>query len=835
MLIELILRKPIITLALVLAIVAGLTPFLNYINIDASPDSLLLESDPDLKYYREIHREYGSDEYIVIGYQPNNDLFDPETIEFIDNLTKELNDLDTVESVTSVSNVPLLQQNTKEEKQGFTDFVILTDEFADINQARKEFSTNPLYASNLVSSNLQSTAIVVDIVRNRTLDALQEEKYILLDKILGTLQDDKYELLDKIKIDSNSDQLRAELDHLNGLLLLERIKTNQSYDKSLSQIRSTLNNYSDQGIFYLAGAPLIANDIRYFIQNDIKIFGLSILAVMLIVLFLFFRSISWVALSLICAFLNVLLVAGLIGILELQLTIISSNFVALLIIFSITLSIHVIIRYQEVATENPGNKDENLIYAVKQIATPCLYMVITSAIAFISLIVSDIQPVIYFGLIMVLGLVCAFFLTFTVLPCLIKLTSPKVIEFKNDKSSNYLNSFLHGIMGHKPITTVIIIAMAAYSIIGIKQITVENRFIDYFQDSTDIHKGLVFIDEELGGTVPLELILEAPESADEDGEEYFDEEFADYFANEEQGFTEISYWYNRRGINKIEAIHNYLDQQPQIGKVLSLASTKEVISQIIDGDEVEDFHLAIAHKNVSNEIKDVLISPYVSTEGSQARILARIKDSDHTLVRNDLLNKIINDVNDNFIAEGESFRLSGISVLYNNVLQSLFKSQILTLGTVFICILLMLIILFKNLTLAFIGTLPNVFTALFILGSMGIIGIPLDIMTITIAAITIGIGVDYAIHYIHRFKKEMKNGCSYDQAINTVQTTVGKALYYTSITITLGFIVLVSSHFMPSIYFGLFTSIAMVISLLATFTIIPLLLNLLKPIKPANT
>jgi predicted RND superfamily exporter protein len=815
MLIELILRKPIITLTLVLAIVAGLSPFLNYINIDASPDSLLLESDPDLKYYREVHREYGSDEYIVIGFEPVKDLFDQDTIAFVADLSRELNALNTIESVTSMTNVPLLQQNKSEEKRGFTDFIVLTDNFADIDAARREFSTNPLYVSNLVSSDLQSTAIVADILRNRTLDALQEEKYILLDKL---------------KVDANNEELKFELEQLNDLLLKERVKTNQSYDDSLKQIRSTLEKYSDKGIFYLAGAPLIGNDIRHFILNDIRIFGLSILAVMLIVLFLFFRSISWVALSLICAFLNVLLVSGLIGIFELQLTIISSNFVSLLIIFSIALSIHVIVRYQEVVNKNPEGKEDNLTYAIKQIAIPCLFMVITTGIAFMSLILSDILPVIYFGLIMVIGLACAFLLTFTVLPTLIKISDPAVRQANHDKPSSILSMILDLVMNHKRITTSTILIILVLSIIGINNITVENRFIDYFQANTDIHKGLVFVDEELGGTVPLEILLEAPPQQ-EDEEEFYDEEFADYLASEEEGFTEISYWYNRRGIKKIEAIHRYLEEQDQIGKVLSLASTKEVISQIIDGDEVEDFHLAIAHKNVSDKIKDVLISPYVSTEGSQARILARIKDSDHTLVRNDLLNQIHDDINTNYISESESFRLSGISVLYNNVLQSLFKSQILTLGTVFICILIMLTILFRKFSLAMICTLPNIFSALFILGFMGIIGIPLDIMTITIAAITIGIGVDDAIHYIHRYKKEIAKGSSVENAIRTVQTTVGRALYYTSVTITLGFIILVSSNFMPSIYFGLLTSIAMIVSLLATFTIIPLLLNLLKPAK----
>ena len=265
--------------------------------------------------------------------------------------------------------------------------------------------------------------------------------------------------------------------------------------------------------------------------------------------------------------------------------------------------------------------------------------------------------------------------------------------------------------------------------------------------------------------------------------------------------------------------------------MLSLSSTEEVFRTVNKGEPLEDFHLSLVYSKVPENIKQVLISPYVSTDGSQARIVARIKDSDHTLIRNDLLNKIKKDLNENFVGDGETIRLTGISVLYNNVLQSLFRSQILTLGTVFICILAMLAVLFRSLKLAIVGTLPNIFTALLILGLMGAFGIPLDIMTITIAAITIGIGVDYAIHYIHRYKNECAQGCKNYQAIHRAQTTVGKALYFTSITITLGFIVLVLSNFVPSIYFGLLTSIAMLVSLFATFSIIPLLLLIIKPMQ----
>ena len=420
-----------------------------------------------------------------------------------------------------------------------------------------------------------------------------------------------------------------------------------------------------------------------------------------------------------------------------------------------------------------------------------------------------------------------------ILPSLIKLIEPKSKDFKEDKSVSFLENILDAIVNNKKLTVAILIGIFVLNIAGIGQITVENRFIDYFKKSTDIYQGLELVDQELGGTVPLEVILEAaPETEEEIEEDDDDDEFDDYLADLEKtqdDFTVKSYWYNRSGIKKIEKIHKYLESLPQIGKVLSLASTEEVFRTVNKGEPLEDFHLALVYSKVPENVKQVLISPYVSTEGSQARIVARIKDSDHTLIRNDLLKKISADLNESYVKNGDEFRLTGISVLYNNVLQSLFRSQILTLGTVFICILIMLTILFRSLKLAFIGTLPNIFTALFVLGLMGIFGIPLDIMTITIAAITIGIGVDYAIHYIHRYKKEFAESNDNYQAIHASQTTVGKALYFTSITITLGFVTLVLSNFVPSIYFGMLTSIAMLVSLFATFSIIPLLLSIMNP------
>ncbi|MEM7400655.1 MAG: MMPL family transporter [Pseudomonadota bacterium] len=803
-----------------LALVAASSMYISDLNIDASPDSLMLESDPDLKYYREVHREYGTDEYIIVGFKPNKILLEKDTISFIEVISDKFRKINGVSGVTALSNVPLLLQLKEDERTGQTTFANLLSENVDIKKAEKEFTTSPIYVDNLVSQDLSTTAIKVDIEKNQTLVKLIENRY---------------ELLGQLEVNKNDQRVISELDVLRSQVSAERQVINQRYKEVLFDVREILSKAEQKGTFYLAGAPLIGNDMKEYVVQDIRTFGIAILGIMMIVLFIFFRKPAWIFLALICAVLNVLLVAGLASLLDFQLTIISSNFVALLIIFSITLSIHVIIRYQEIQAKHENDSvDTEIKSAISQIITPCSYMVLTSAIAFLSLVVSDINPVITFGFIMILGLFCAFLLTFTVLPVLIKLIKPKSRELEKDKAANFLETILEVILKYKKLMLTILVGMFILNILGISQLTVENRFIDYFKKSTDIYQGLELIDQDLGGTVPLEVMLEADPVQEEEEGDLDDEEFGDYLSELEEtqdDFTAKSYWYNRSGIKKIRKVHQYLEELPQVGKVLSLSSTEEVFRTVNKGEPLEDFHLSLVYSKVPENIKQVLISPYISSDGSQARILARIKDSDHTLIRNELLKKIKADLNEDFVKKGEKVRLTGISVLYNNVLQSLFRSQILTLGTVFIAILVTLIILFRSFKLAIIGTLPNIFTALFILGCMGVFGIPLDIMTITIAAITIGIGVDYAIHYIHRYKKEYaKTGDNY-KAIHTSQTTVGKALYFTSITITLGFVVLVLSNFVPSIYFGLLTSVAMLVSLFATFSIIPLLLIVMQPTK----
>ena len=795
---------------------------INRLVIDASPDSLLLENDSDLKFYRDIHYEYGSDVYMVVAVHLTDSIFTSTSISKIEEITKQFNEIEEISNVTSISNVPLIYQSLNKNEESEIKFPTLKSKSLNFDEVENEFLTNPLYERNIVSKDLKIAAFKLDFQERPEYKELFDQRYLLIEKreknILTRQERNKV-----AKINNRLEELR-ELDN-------KRIKS------ALIKIRNILDKNENSFESFISGTPLIAHDMKNYVLNDIKVFGIVAIIAMALILFVIFHNVFWVGITLFSSFVNVLVVSGLIGLLGYKLTVVSSNYVAILLIFSLAIGIHVVVRYQEEdVLESTSSFRDRLCIAIEHISTPCLFMVLTSTIAFLSLIISDIKPVIVFGYIMVIGLCGAYIVSFTIIPLLIQLLKPKSKPLHEHYSHNVLDKLLALILCNKIIVIITLTICLIASGYGITKLTVENRFIDYFKTSTDIYRGLALIDQELGGTVPIEIVLDAPLGS-EDLEEVYDEfdEFDDYLADLDEsteGFASQSYWYNRRGIEKIRSIHTYLENLPSIGKVLSLSSTENIFRRIVRDKELEDLQLSLIYSKLPEKTLQILISPYLSKEGDQARIVARLKDSDHSLVRNELLNKINKDLINYFPEKlGIDVKITGIGVLYNNVLQSLYRSQILTLGFVFISIFIVLSILFRNIKYAFIAILPNLFTAIIILGMMGLFKIPLNIMTITIAAITIGIGVDDAIHYIHRFKKEFIMKKDVYESISTSQLTVGKALWFTSITIASGFVLLVFSNFTPSIYFGLFTCLAMLISIIATFSIIPILLSTLKPQK----
>ena len=424
---------------------------------------------------------------------------------------------------------------------------------------------------------------------------------------------------------------------------------------------------------------------------------------------------------------------------------------------------------------------------------------------------------------MTVGLIVSLSITFTLLPSILNILSQNKTNFKDEKKSK-ITSFL-SIVSQKNTKTIFssAIIVILISIIGISKLEVENSFINYFDKETEIYKGMKLIDDELGGTTPLDVIVKFPSNDEKD------EKDNDFDSWDDEEKDDSKYWFTRNKIDKITQVHDYLESLDAVGKVISFASMVRVAEDLNDGKKLQGLEMGVLYTKIPDTIKKEIIDPYISIKDNEARISLRVLDSKEDLRRNELIKKINYDLENKIGLNRNEFKLAGVLILFNNLLQSLFKSQILTLGIVMAGITLMFLILFRNITLSLIGVVPNFMAAFLILGIIGLLGIPLDMMTITIAAITIGIAVDNSIHYIYRFKEEFKKIKNYNQTLEKCHQTVGVAILNTSITIVFGFSILVLSNFIPTIYFGVFTGIAMLLAMISVLTLLPKLILIVRP------
>ena len=517
---------------------------------------------------------------------------------------------------------------------------------------------------------------------------------------------------------------------------------------------------------------------------------------------------------------------GFLGLLGWKVTVISSNFIALMLILTMAMNIHMSTRFLQLKNDFPDlNNFEIISITTGKMFWPIIYTVLTTVCAFLSLIFSGIKPIIDFGWMMTFGLITSFIITFTLLPTLLSFFSNNSVKIEENKNSKITSLFAKFSMNNKKMIFTITGLIIILSIVGISRLEVENSFINYFNKNTEIYKGMKLIDEKLGGTTPLEVILKFPDKPLSKSNQ--DDEFDDWNDDENQNVEK--YWFTKDKIDKIEAVHNYLDELPAVGKVLSFSSIIQVATKLNNNKPLGTLEMGVLYSKIPESIKKEIIDPYISIRDNEARINLRIIDSQDGLRRNDLIKKINFDLKNKLNLNEEEFKLAGVLILFNNLLQSLFKSQILTLGLVMVGIFIMFMVLFRNIKISLIGVVPNFIAAFFILGIIGLFGIPLDMMTITIAAITIGIAVDNSIHYIYRFKEEFSKHGDYDKTIKICHSTVGVAILNTSITIVFGFSILVFSKFIPTIYFGVFTGIAMLLAMISVLTLLPSLLLINKP------
>ena len=798
--INLVINYPKQTLLLVLITLFVSLIGLNNFKLDASSDALVIENDSAFRIYQESGDEFGGSDFLIVTFEPSYELFSEESLSTLKNLELELSKISGVEDVFSLLDAPIFFQPKVPLTDVADNLKDLETPNIDLLEARKEFLNNPIYKDLILTSDGKTTALQLVISENIPKTNLVRKRYKAL---------------------AEANRNNAYIEELNQQISeLNEIESNDQ-ELLIKNIRNILIKYENDATLFLGGPSMIAVDMMTYIKSDLVIFGIGVAFIFALMLYLFFGNIWFVVLPLVNAFITSTFTAGVLGLMNWKISVVSSNFIALLLILTISLTVHIMVRFSDTTEQD---KKLALKETFSAMFMPCLFAALTTAIAFLSLTLADLKPVIEFGKMMAVGMSFALLFTFSfLLAAFTYLNTKKTRDFLNIRSIlQKIADITH---------TYKLTFLASYAIIfilfftGVSKLMVENRFIDYFDESTEIYQGMLLLDEELGGTATLDIIINEPKEAIDDVifEDIADDLFADdMFADEESQAS--GYWWNIYSLAKLEEIHDYLDDMPEIGKVLSVASGVKLARQINDGEDLNDLELALLRSVLPEDIRETLLYSYINKDDSKVRISTRVIESAESLNREELLTKIESDLINKFNLSSDQFEITGLAVLYNNMLQSLFASQIGSLSLVFAVIALMLLILFRSLKIMLIGILPNVFVASSVLGLLGLLKIPLDIMTITVASISVGMAVDNTIHYLYRYRSNIRAGHNAEKSMQLTHLSVGRAIFYTAFTIAVGFSVLILSNFAPTALFGIFTAIALLLAFVSSLTLLPIML-----------
>ena len=809
---NLVFGKPRLVIFVLLLIVLFFAWHAQKFRLDASADSLLLENDPTLEFSREISDRYGMGDSVIVAYSPNGNLFDQISLSRLTSLRDDLLSIDRVDAVDSILNVPVFGDTPL---TGISeDYLTILDEEQDLELAQEEIMANPVFQNALLSLDGNTAGLLV------AFEIDEKSRQLLFQRTA----------LQKLQRSGEitSEQI-VELEEVEAAYAEYSVVAADRQHEVIGEIRDVLDDYRDEALIFLGGAPMIADDLVTFVQADLRTFSIAVVLLIIVALGLIFRKLRWVAMPLVCCAAAGTIMVGILGLMDWRVTVVSSNFISLLLIITISLTVHLMVRYRELrATRRFSSHKKLLRHSVKSMFRPCFYTALTTAVAFGSLIVSGILPIITFGWMMMMGVATALIVAFTLFPSVMSSLKEDETALSSELRLNLTSALAFFTDALKGRILVLYGLILILSILGLTRLRVENSFIDYFRESTEIFQGMSLLDEKLGGTLSFDVIVDLPQEVDE-----FDDPFGGGFDDGFGGDSDNdAYWFTAPKMNQIEEIHNYLDADPQTGKVLSFGSVIQLAKILNDGQPIDGLLWALLYSRIPETLKDTVLNPFVSVDDNQLRFNVRVIESSEDLNRNELLQRIEAGVESEFGFDDNQVRLSGILVMYNNVLQSLFQSQILTIGVVMLAIMLMFLTLFKSLSIAIICIIPNAIAAALVLGIMGWLNIPLDIMTITIAAISVGIGVDNTIHYMERFRREFPRFGNYRETMFFCHNSIGRAMYFTSMTIVAGFSILSLSNFIPTIVFGLLTSFAMLVALVGSLTLLPQLLMTFKPLGP---
>ncbi len=915
---RLIVTFPKITLALFTALALFFGYYSTKLEIDASTQTLLLDNDEDLQIWREVSKRYETPNFLVVAYTPAGDLLAPETIRKIAQMDAAFSKLDFVAGVTDITNVPLLLNKSEGMSELLKHIPTLTDADVNLTAARRELSTSPFYASNLVSADLRTTAILINLKPQTR----YEELLRLRDGAKSALKQAEHESnRSKAQISQLKDTLKVAEQNFKSY----RDELREKDHRDIVALRALIAGFEKEFAgdrLFLGGLNMIADDMVGYVRSDLTTYGLGALVLLLACFWLFFRQAKFILLPLIICAYSVVLVAGLFGFLSFEVTVISSNFIALQLIITVSVCIHLIVAYREFSARFHAFSQRQLVYAVlRERARPCFFAIFTTVIGFMSLIFCDIKPVISLGIMMSVGISISLVTAFGIFGAVMSLLRRTHNNRSFEQHFKFTIWCAETALRSRGAVYGVCAAAVIFGLYGISQLRVENSFIGYFKKSTDIRAGMEVIDTNLGGTIPLDIVVKFKSAGSADtasgsensasGSANFksgensnpagrnfaanstrqnsiaqnsatqnstaavqnsiaensmpqgsaaatqpsdaansdqihaanleqnstaSDDFGDFEAEYAANENKPQYWFTSEKMRIISKIDDFLKDKNVaghefIGNVSSLASLLKLGKQINQGRDLDDLSLALIYSEMPANYRELVLSPFVNIEANEAHFSIRTIDSDPNLRRAQFLADLKRDLDSLLAKDNVTVQISGIMVLYNNMLQSLMSSQIDTLGITVLVLFVLFVIIFRSLSYALIAILVNLIPLCACFGIMGVAGIPLDIMSITIAAISIGIGVDDVIHYIYRYKREFTRSGDEAAAIRASHASIGYAMYYTSFAIILGFSVMMMSNFWPTIYFGLLICLVMSLLLLGALIILPSLIMSRKGLK----
>ena len=818
---------PKLSLALALILCAFLCAFAPKLAIDASTQTLLLENDKDLELWRDIVKRYEIPNTLVIAYTPNSDLLSESSISTLAALSKDLAQIKGVKSVFSMLDAPLLLSSGLKFSDLLGTIPTLKDSNASKEAIKAEFLSSPFYKNSLVSSDFKTTALLLTLEPNPGYN----EFIASITALENTLKNAQNNATAKTLLKEQRAAFKAYRDELRIAEHEQITQIRQVIAKYNQNSQSRTPHQASSSQLFLGGINMIADDMIAFVRSDLATYGLATLLLCSLCLFVYYLQLRYVFLAIFICLVCVGAASGLFGLLGFEITVISSNYIALQLIITLSVVIHLINSYREFFRKKSSFSQKAIVYlALKERMSPCFFAIFTTIIGFISLVFSDIRPIISLGVMMSASITLSLILSFWLFGSIMSLLSKKSVNaaFERYFSLTSLCAKIALNLRARKVVFAISALGLCVGLWGISKLSVENSFIGYFKENTDIYKGMELIDNKLGGTVPLDIIISFKKDKKEPRNSSLDDEFADEFASSDAA----QYWFNERRMSVLKSVNEYLKNKEFIGSVSSLADLLEVGKELNEGRELDALALALIYSSLSGERRELILTPFVSIENDELHFSVRTLDSDPRLKRAEFLRTLQNELNE-LVGENAQVKISGAMKLYTNMLDSLFGSQINSLGFVLLAFFATFWLIFASLRLAIIAICINILPLICVLGAMGLAGLSLDIMSITIGSISLGIGVDSAIHYIYRYKRELAHFKDSKKAIIASHASIGYALYYTSFAVFIGFGVMISSNFWPTIYFGALTDLVMFFMLASSLILLPSLL-LSQSAYPAN-